>query len=230
MRIVSDILTWQHVMLESFQCSFLIFCHESFLVFLHIATGRIGVLRPLSACLKLYLYLCYSTFIKKVLLFFKNKLYLWFWRRRLLWRVDFCVQFGSVEVGFILFYNKHIPLIPLVKPPDIASPSNSFPASSLRALSGLGYMRRHLMVMRMCLIPRSGFQSFFRVLTQISPVGPTLGWNILVRKKPKSVGLTQLRLRSRSDYLLVDSRDSLYLEPVLHRTVHHGREFLAGPQ
>ena len=140
-----------------------------------------------------------STFIKKVLLFFGNKLYLWFWRRRLLWRVDFCVQFGSVEVGFILFYNKHIPLIPLIKPPDIAPPSNSFPASSLRALSGLGYMRRHLMVMRMCLIPRSGFQSFFRVLTQISPVGPTLGWNILVRKKPKSVGLTQLRMRSRSD-------------------------------
>jgi len=33
-------------------------------------------------------------------------------------------------------------------------------------------------------MPRSGFQSFFKVLTQISPCGDTFGWNILVRKKP----------------------------------------------
>ena len=65
-------------------------------------------------------------------------------------------------------------------------PSNSLPASSLRALSGFGTIRRHLMVRRMCLMPRSGFQSFLRVLTQISPEGPTLGWNILVRKKPRT--------------------------------------------
>ena len=32
----------------------------------------------------------------------------------------------------------------------------------------------------MCLIPRSGVQSFFSVFTQISPVGPT--WNIWVNK------------------------------------------------
>lgn len=38
------------------------------------------------------------------------------------------------------------------------------------------------MVRRMCLIPRSGFQSFFRVLTHISPLLATFGWKILVRK------------------------------------------------
>lgn len=36
----------------------------------------------------------------------------------------------------------------------------------------------------MCLIPKSGFQSFFKVLTQISPCCETLGWKILVKKKP----------------------------------------------
>ncbi len=34
------------------------------------------------------------------------------------------------------------------------------------------------------LMPRSGFQSFLRVLTQISPCWPTLGWKIFVRKYP----------------------------------------------
>lgn len=33
-----------------------------------------------------------------------------------------------------------------------------------------------------CLIPRSDFQSFFKVLTQISPFFATFGWNILVMK------------------------------------------------
>jgi hypothetical protein len=33
-------------------------------------------------------------------------------------------------------------------------------------------------------MPRSFFQSFFRVLTQISPLLATFGWNILVRKNP----------------------------------------------
>lgn len=32
-------------------------------------------------------------------------------------------------------------------------------------------------------MPKSGFQSFFKVLTQISPFGATLGWKILVKKK-----------------------------------------------
>lgn len=35
----------------------------------------------------------------------------------------------------------------------------------------------------MCLMPKSGFQSFFKVLTQISPFGATFGWKILVKKK-----------------------------------------------
>ncbi len=35
------------------------------------------------------------------------------------------------------------------------------------------------------MIPRSGFQSFLSVFTQIDPVLETFGWNILVRKKPR---------------------------------------------
>merc|ERR1712116_90724 len=42
----------------------------------------------------------------------------------------------------------------------------------------------HGVHLTICLMPRSGFQSFFKVLTQISPCGDTFGWNILVRKKP----------------------------------------------
>lgn len=34
----------------------------------------------------------------------------------------------------------------------------------------------------MCFIPKSGFQSFFKVLTHISPLLATFGWKILVRK------------------------------------------------
>ena len=33
-----------------------------------------------------------------------------------------------------------------------------------------------------CLIPNCGFQSFFRVFTQISPFLATFGWKIFVRK------------------------------------------------
>lgn len=60
---------------------------------------------------------------------------------------------------------------------------NILPACSLRALSGKGTMRRHLTTSRM--LPRDqlvGFQSFLRVLTQISPFSETLGWKILVMK------------------------------------------------
>ena len=35
-------------------------------------------------------------------------------------------------------------------------------------------------------MPYSGFQSFLRVFTQISPLFDTLGWNIFVIKKPKN--------------------------------------------
>lgn len=34
----------------------------------------------------------------------------------------------------------------------------------------------------MCFKPRSGFQSFFNVFTQISPFVATFGWNIFVTK------------------------------------------------
>ena len=53
----------------------------------------------------------------------------------------------------------------------------------------------------MCLIPKSGFQSFLRVLTQISPVLDTFGWKIFVKKKPlggalgKSFPSTNLTLK-----------------------------------
>jgi len=36
----------------------------------------------------------------------------------------------------------------------------------------------------MCFRPYSAFQSFFSVLTHISPFFATLGWNIFVKKKP----------------------------------------------
>lgn len=35
---------------------------------------------------------------------------------------------------------------------------------------------------RMCFIPKSGFQSLFKVFTHISPLLATFGWKILVRK------------------------------------------------
>lgn len=47
-------------------------------------------------------------------------------------------------------------------------------------------MRRHFTTSKMCLSDHyAGFQSFFRVLTQMSPDGvATLGWKIFVRKNP----------------------------------------------
>lgn len=39
-----------------------------------------------------------------------------------------------------------------------------------------------LLTRRICLIPKSGFQSLFKVLTHISPLLATFGWKILVRK------------------------------------------------
>lgn len=35
---------------------------------------------------------------------------------------------------------------------------------------------------KICLIPKSGFQSFFNVFTQISPFVATFGWKIFVKK------------------------------------------------
>lgn len=39
-----------------------------------------------------------------------------------------------------------------------------------------------LLTNNMCLRPRSGFQSFFNVFTQISPFDATFGWKIFVKK------------------------------------------------
>ena len=39
-----------------------------------------------------------------------------------------------------------------------------------------------MLTSNICLIPRSDFQSFFKVLTQISPFFATFGWKIFVRK------------------------------------------------
>ena len=61
---------------------------------------------------------------------------------------------------------------------------NSFPASSFNELSGKGTINKHLITSKM--FDRDhydGFQSFFKVFTQISPDGTaTLGWNIFVIK------------------------------------------------
>ena len=63
---------------------------------------------------------------------------------------------------------------------------NIFPACSLSALYGKGTIRRHLTTSKMLERDQAaGFQSFLRVLTQISPFYETLGWNILVMKQPR---------------------------------------------
>ncbi len=51
-------------------------------------------------------------------------------------------------------------------------------ASSFRADSGKGSMRRHRITMRMCRTPCVGDQSCFSVFTQTSPPLLTLGWKI----------------------------------------------------
>jgi len=48
-----------------------------------------------------------------------------------------------------------------------------------------------------------GFQSFFRVFTQISPEGTaTFGWNIFVRKYPINQRLSYDYLKNRRNTLL----------------------------
>jgi hypothetical protein len=61
---------------------------------------------------------------------------------------------------------------------------NFLPASSFRELSGKGTISKHLITSKMFLRDHlAGFQSRFKVLTQISPEGTaTLGWKILVKK------------------------------------------------
>ena len=81
---------------------------------------------------------------------------------------------------------------------------NRRPASSFRALSGNGTIRRHFIIEKMWASDHfAGFQSLLRVFTQISPLGcATLGWNILVKKYPlgglfgKSLSMTNLHLNT----------------------------------
>ena len=64
----------------------------------------------------------------------------------------------------------------------------SFPACSLRELSGKGTIKRHLTTSRMLQSDQAaGFQSFFKVFTHISPFYETLGWKIFVIKNPKTL-------------------------------------------
>ena len=49
------------------------------------------------------------------------------------------------------------------------------PASQLSELSGNGTIKRHLMTWNMCFNVTSVVQSFFNVLTQISPLSATFG-------------------------------------------------------
>ncbi len=58
----------------------------------------------------------------------------------------------------------------------------SFPASSLRDDSGKGTMRRQRITCSTWARVCSGFQSFFRVFTQISPFVEMFGWKMRVRK------------------------------------------------
>lgn len=58
----------------------------------------------------------------------------------------------------------------------------SLPASWFNADSGLGYINKQRITNNTCFIPCVGSQSFFKVLTHISPEDETLGWKSLVRK------------------------------------------------
>ena len=66
---------------------------------------------------------------------------------------------------------------------------NSFPASSFREDSGNGTISRQRITCRTWDSVCSGFQSFFKVFTHISPVRDTFGWKIFVNMYPElSVG------------------------------------------
>lgn len=58
-------------------------------------------------------------------------------------------------------------------------------------------MSRHLTVTSICPIPYVDFQSFFSVLTQISPVAPTFGWKIFVANQPGKLRLAQRPVKSQ---------------------------------
>lgn len=62
-------------------------------------------------------------------------------------------------------------------------------------------------------MPYDDFQSFLRVLTQISPVLETLGWNILVANQPVSRYDSQpgvdVNYEAKHPYILVVPRGTL---------------------
>ena len=69
-----------------------------------------------------------------------------------------------------------------LRPGDLCEQVRPPPASSLRADAGLGVVSRHVMVSSTCQMPSSAVQPLLSTLTQISPLAPTFGWKILVRK------------------------------------------------
>ena len=60
--------------------------------------------------------------------------------------------------------------------------------SGAAAASATGGSQPHLMMSSRCRSCVSAVQSFFRTFTQISPALETLGWKILVVKKPADEG------------------------------------------
>jgi hypothetical protein len=71
-------------------------------------------------------------------------------------------------------------------------------------------MRRHLIVTRMCPMPYDDFQSFLRVLTQISPAPETFGWKIFVMNRPE-----RLHERGQTEYGAQRSYISVVLQGIL---------------
>lgn len=57
----------------------------------------------------------------------------------------------------------------------------SFPGPPQKKKNGVQTKTKRL-TSSICLSPRSGFQSFFSVFTQISPLAATFGWKIFVKK------------------------------------------------
>ena len=79
----------------------------------------------------------------------------------------------------------------------------------------------YVLTNKICLMPRSAFQSFFKVLTQISPLLATFGWKIFVMKNPKN-GNTLLWCLQQ-DYMIMIScenfRNSTFLLILINMNV-----------
>jgi len=69
-----------------------------------------------------------------------------------------------------------------------------FPNDNYNILSQLKLTGSYIyqLTNKICFTPRSGFQSFLSVLTQISPLLATFGWKILVKKNPEKHNITLL--------------------------------------